>query len=381
MVPAESSTATADWISQLGGPTYLQRERATRRLREIGPAAKDQLIAALQHSDAEIRTRARVILEDVLRDDHELKLAALAADLDGTDGHGLPGWDRFRAQLGSSATARALFYQIARDEPIMLESLEQDSVEASRAVTIRAQVLFDDLRNRNFQIPRGTTQRRVPLGTIAAFFLASADPEVLIDEQVGRMIHSLMNQSSYQQQIRSGTYSEHLRDLLGCWIRRDASSQMAYQSLWIAMQHDIKEGLIPATKLVQQSAPLPQMRVFAILAVGKLGTKEQIEMLRPLLLDDSPCNPPHLALRGANPEEGEKTPYQRNQIRDVALAVMMHLAEQKPESFGFTGIRANPQTVYQSNTIGFDSDEKRSAAFKKWDEWSKAHLDSAALQP
>jgi HEAT repeat protein/Flp pilus assembly protein TadD len=52
-------------IRRLGDQEYAVREEATRRLRELGAAAREALQAAAKHEDAEVRDRARMLLREL----------------------------------------------------------------------------------------------------------------------------------------------------------------------------------------------------------------------------------------------------------------------------------------------------------------------------
>jgi hypothetical protein len=102
----------------------------------------------------------------------------------------------------------------------------------------------------------------------------------------------------------------------------------------------------------------------AILAVGKLGSQEHIELLTPLLADDTAL--------GNQFNRQVKKSFQP-QVRDVALAVIIHLSGEKPQDYGFTAIQQDAVRLFRSNTMGFASDQQRQAAHKKWQQRLAAH--------
>ncbi len=56
------------------------------------------------------------------------------------------------------------------------------------------------------------------------------------------------------------------------------------------------------------------------------------------------------------------------QVRDVALAILLYLEGHDPKDFGFQKRRPSANMVYQPNTLGFENDEVRAAAFAAWEE-------------
>jgi hypothetical protein len=105
----------------------------------------------------------------------------------------------------------------------------------------------------------------------------------------------------------------------------------------------------------------------AILAIGKLGSRQHVLLLEPLLTDDTLCE--------ASPED-EKARY-RCEVRDVALAVIIHLHAQKPKDFGFERIQGNSQSLFNYNSMGFASTEQRQKALAKWKQWLASNAAKA----
>jgi hypothetical protein len=93
-----------------------------------------------------------------------------------------------------------------------------------------------------------------------------------------------------------------------------------------------------------------------------MGTKDLIKDLAPLLADDS-------GLGSLRVSDG---PVLAPQVRDVALAVSIRLAGQKPADFGFhaAGFAAKEYLKYYGG-YAFLDDAARSVAQTKWRAWVK----------
>jgi hypothetical protein len=61
------------------------------------------------------------------------------------------------------------------------------------------------------------------------------------------------------------------------------------------------------------------------------------------------------------------------QVRDVALAVLLHLTEQEPLTYGYLHAQANPQTVFNVQSLTLENDERRAAAAERWRAWRVDH--------
>jgi len=67
-----------------------------------------------------------------------------------------------------------------------------------------------------------------------------------------------------------------------------------------------------------------------------------------------------------------KTKY-RTQIRDIALAVLVHLSSQDPKQFGFDRIRKNSLYLFDPHSLAFADDESRATAILHWAEFRSKH--------
>jgi hypothetical protein len=187
--------------------------------------------------------------------------------------------------------------------------------------------------------------------------IVAADPQIPIDEQTAQKIFQLMQHSGYTQQLASDPKHKAARSLVGHFVRRSVGTSLSYQMLWLAMQCNLKDGLVPAEAIVRDEAQQPYVLQNAMLAIAKLGDRQHLQLLQPFLKNETPVNN-RRAAAGYLP-----------QVRDVALAATIHLHGQNPRQFGFRRIRPNPQTLFQAGTMGFESSQNRQAAFDKWDQW------------
>ncbi len=358
----------ADLIGELGSPTYATRQRATDQLREIGLAAKDHLLDAVDSNDAEVRYRARRLLVIVLAEDFDARIDAFAADEEGAFEHDLPGWEAFQELVGHDPSSRSLFVEMLRAEPLLLETMTEEPVRLKQALVNRCDQLTVEMRR-----PKIVDNRQVhptfSLGSVAALYFVAAHPEVTIDNSLANKMNQLMHRSPLRQEITAGESAYGLKRLLGAWILASANSTMAYQNVWMALQYDIEEGLEPAKHLIQTNQAGSSILPTAIMAVAKLGGENERQTLTDLL----------------EKEQVVRT-YSRNgkrltcQTRDVALVALLHLDEGDPKEYGMDHIQPNAQTLYQVTTIGFENDDQRSAAFEKWRQYRKTTQQQDAAE-
>jgi len=247
---AANTAQIAALIRQLGDPDYIVRQEATRQLEQIGPEGKEPLVEALKHPDAEVRLRAQRILISVLEADFDARLEAFSNDTRSSNSYDLPCWEQFRKLTGDTPAARLLFVDAVRHESVLLETVAQDPQQATDAILQRCDTLIaSHSRSRAGRFGMGRN-RPVPTGRMAALLLASCAHDLAANEAVGMKVSQLFHQSRMINDIPASDDEHPLRHLLGAWVERTAETGLAFQSVWLAMRFQMKEGLAPATSLL-----------------------------------------------------------------------------------------------------------------------------------
>jgi hypothetical protein len=143
-----------------------------------------------------------------------------------------------------------------------------------------------------------------------------------------------------------------MRKLVTNWV---VTGRGGYHGLRLAMEFELKEGLVAASKMLDAKSPA-YYRQYAVLAYARLGEKSDVPRLEKLLQDPSICTTHRV----------NETTYE-TQLRDVALACIMHLSGYDPKGFGFDRIQTQEHYVFSPYTLGFESEEHRKAVFAKWE--------------
>ncbi len=144
--------------------------------------------------------------------------------------------------------------------------------------------------------------------------------------------------------------------------KRSLNTSTLSRALSLGEQLQIKEAIPLALKAAKQRSLSSYYRARSIQFVGKLGEKEQIAQLLPLLKDSGRVSTTRINNTTLN-----------TQIRDVALASIIHLSGQKISEYGFDYARlTNREFLNISyNCYGFSNAQKRGEALKKWQEWKE----------
>ena len=347
-------------VRQLGEELFTKRELAAQQLVKIGMPVRAELEVGLKSPDAEIRLRCRRILTVILNDDFQQRLEQFAADLNPAVDHGLPGWHRFGSLVGTDQPARALFVEMQRAEPELLQLAHQNPFKASKYLFARCRQLQQRLDQRH----RSTHQGSV--GTIAALLYVSTDPNTEISQQTASILNNSCYQRHVQLTLEHHLKSKPLRAVLGAWIRRSVPSQSLHEVIVLAMKHNLTEGLIPAEDVLE-GGPINRRRrdqfQYAILAIAKLGDRRHISILEHQLDDRTDV--------GTRTVKGVK--YQI-QACDIALAGLFHLAGKDPARHGFEHLQRHSDLLFHPSTLGFRDELARQAARE---EWQKIRMDRA----
>jgi hypothetical protein len=362
--PAVAATAAAAesatrLVPQLGSEFFSVREATTNQLMQMGIEIKPVLVAARDDADPEIRVRARRVLASVVDADFQHRLALFAEDVNDAKHYELPGWSRFRKLVGADRAARNLFVEMQRAESGLMVAFEEGHDATARMLETRIRVAQAAFQGRFGPVGN------LSLGNVAALLFVASDKDVKLSEDYASMLGNLPYHQSFQQPITSGAQAELLRKILGAWIARDASQNLSFQNLYLAMRFNLKEGLDPAVRLLQQPGVIPQVKSIALLTIARFGGKEHLRIVEPFLNGTELCT--QIDVNG--------TRYM-TQVRDVALFASLRLAEQEPKNFGFTRVPPNEQIFTQVANLGFKSASERDEAFKKWSDWRAANLQS-----
>jgi hypothetical protein len=344
----------ADLVRLLGDNSYPVREKAAADLIRLGRSAKPALLAGTKDEDPEVRRRCQIILPRALRHDLEVRLEGFLADKEGKQKHELPGLDRFRNLLGSDDKARQLFADMLRADAELLEAADKDPRAAGDQLGVRAQALSQFMYN-------GTGHGQgVSAVDLANLLFVGADPKVAVPPQAGWQVHNLLT-SQLPGQLTAGPRGALLKKLLLHWINERTDPNSITQTLQLAIQLQLKEGVEIALKELRKKDGNSYGRGAAILALGRLGGKEHRAVLEPLLTDAG-----DVSSFGINNASG------KTQVRDVALAVLVHQQGQSLKDYGFAvGTLLPGFELSQQNhpgLLGFTDQKLRDAALKKWKE-------------
>jgi hypothetical protein len=367
----------ASLVERLGDPSYEVRHGAAEELAKLGLAALDELRDGLRHADPEVRRRCRWVLADVLEADYQRRLDAFLADESGEQEHDIPGWDRYRRIVGNSRAARELFRDMQRAERGLLISAAAGPVPAAESLSLRLTQV-----QRMMSVPRQGQRTMPSAATVAAILFVCSDRTLRLPENLteSHYVTNLVQQEPFRKLLTEGEDESQLpaRRLVGQWILRPGGQSSLHTKLSLSIQYDIPEGLHVARRMLgDKSIPHGHFRALAVGAVGRLGGLPYAGVLADLLADESVCYQGTIAVE----VDGKRVTRQiRTQVRDVALRWLVELTGKDHADYGRPEAKQEFERIaktkgYHGNfyQLGFESDEDREAALKKWAEYVAEH--------
>lgn len=344
-------------VAELGDSRFRVRENAARELKKLGRVAKKALQDGIKSSDAEVWNRCSQLLPEILSLDLRARVDAYLADTDGKFKHEIPMLDRYTKICGRDAAARKLFAEIITHNADFLDDCEQNLATAGEKCSARAQEIHQQV----WGPWNGTPRPPINVADIAALLLIGGDQEISkkISDNSFNPVASLIWQQPVQNALRSGELAPAYRKLLFAWADNRSDLNSISQVLGLLQIMKMKEGLEFAVKAMKTKEHQTWTRAQAIIVVGQLGGKEQIAELTALFGDKTQV----ASIQWNNVAI-------TTQINDVALAMAIQLSGQSNKGYGFDAWETSPALVFAYHYLGFSSEERRSAAFKKWKEWS-----------
>lgn len=338
-------------MSQLGDASFTVRDRAARGLRERAWEAREQVLAGLLVSDPEIRWQCRRLWSEV----EERYLQEFVAAWDASRACGLAEWPRYRKLLGESKEARELFAAMHRAEPELLVALSRQSGEgAGKDGDAGSNWLEVVIGRRSTRLEKGARAGEDPAvatGAAAALLYAGLNAGRTISPEGNTALAIVLESTNLKSAMEK---SEPLRRLVAAWVERNP----LVNGLSPAIRFQSPKALENVGRILQDPAAPASGKQDALLFLAKGGQAGDRSLMLPLL--DDPTVIDTYFFNGRDIEL---------QVRDVALAAVIHLAGQDPQAFGFADRKLDPARLYAPLSLGFEDETKRTAALRQWNKF------------
>jgi hypothetical protein len=436
---AEATAAQRELVQQLGNRSFHTRDRAEEELASQGLAAEAALIEALEDPDAEIRQRARCILERVRGDAPTEDAAVPSGEAQATadlrelvQQLGAPSFhrrDRVEEELASQGLAAEATLMEALSDPDLeirwrarkiLNRVRANAFEArlaafiadvdgSRQVSLPGWKQFRDLvgdgRNSREMFAEMT---RYEGALLSAYEKRAPELPKLFAARVAWLQSQAAIPYPDSRSVPRPSLTTFL--LIGCdktakdhsqgvsQLYQLLSNSAAMQSIGTHTQPPVLQSLLEKwVTYVASSGSYKGMAMALKYDLNELGLQQATKLLEGGTTSSSSLRYAMIAVGRFGGEEHVRllTPLLENktvcnrwsnsaikkegtintQVRDVALVVLLHLSGKDPKQYGFKLLQENPETLYHSYSCGFVDDEEREAAHAKWAADSKAGVE------
>lgn len=330
-------------VELLGAPRFRQREHATKALAALGLTAQAELTAGLDSGDAEIRSRCQILLNHAQAQDRAARLSQFLADLDGTKGYGLPGYERYAETIGSTREARQLYAMMLENSPELMSSLNRPANETTQLLAAQVDAVFSSVYG---------SQILESSGAAAALYYASSIDGVKCGDETLEMLGFLAGTGTFGSLAETGELSEPSRKVLDGWIRHNGEQAASADMVVLALRLRLPSGLNVALKKLNDENSQPRERMYCILAVAQLGDVSHRKDLVKFFTDQAICQ-----------EYVVPGNHWQAQVRDIALAGAIHLSGENPREFGFVNCERSETQLFNPSTLAFSSDTDRQKAF------------------
>jgi hypothetical protein len=322
------------------------------------------------------------------------RLDTFLADADGKYDHDLPGWTEFRATVAEewSLFGYSLWADRSLEKParkvfaeLLSASLNRQLVMAVGAVPEaelaglaagRRQELYNQKYGRAIVagaiVSRPGVRREPAAEDIAALLFAESQAPARAAGVRNVSISVLLQPgSAFVTALKAGDEKGKVyQTVLSAWFDSREDPVEMYTSLNLASNTlgmpERATGM--AVKLLNMKGAQPIYRGNAAAALVRSGNKGHIALLEKSLEDNSVVT----TLRRGVVKDGKVEQVTTEiQLRDVALAVSIVLAGQKPEDFGFTDMykgNNNPNINFSYTRYTLEEDQRKEA-LEKWKAW------------
>jgi hypothetical protein len=331
-------------VKKLSHPSYQTRSRARRDLLSRGPTVevRGALAAGLKSESLEVRQHAHEILQqfDFASFNEQLdRLTNLAVPADEIR---LTGWQQFSTFADSSPSSRRLYGRIALQHSGVIEQLDRDG---SRSAAVQRFIAGAD----PYRLPPQDAVRWALL-----LYCDSLEIDLGRPDLSPRILDSLTQSGLGPTQTATGD-RQVLQQLIEHWVAVHPSVGTVRSQLVVAMRYQC-DSL--SRKLADQTLADPSAaasaQATAMLCATVLGYDDLTARLRQRLEDGRTAHEWQLI-----PSRKTKI---RTQVRDVALAVLLHRQGIDPRQVGFVELQADPLMLYRDHSLGFADDDQRAAA-------------------
>ncbi|MCA9037653.1 MAG: hypothetical protein KDA91_21115 [Planctomycetaceae bacterium] len=349
---SDAGARIAALVEKMEHGSFAERQMATRSLLSlsIDEIAPLQEIVAVANVDQ--RPRLQAIVDKIQQSEFDRRLSVATLTPSPETANALGSWKRFAELAGNSTDTVLLFLEMQKAEPQLFRSALFDRSQLPLLLEQRSQSVSKQLNSR--------VSEGFPATSFAALMFLGADPSIRLLRATSTNISDGLADERFHQLMVSGRNREVLRTLASQWVVRPGIS--AERPLLFCIKHQLPAGKTLAHRVMESKSTRPDM-ILAILTLAAFGSEADIPRIESMFSVHSVLWPPRNQQARKAVDVGKQVPsYATVQTADVALAVAIYLRKAEFADFGMT-VKLQPVTVFSVETLGFEDEQKRKAAF------------------
>lgn len=338
----------ASIIDRLSGPSFQDRLSAEEEALQSGDTVLPELLKAQGSQDPELRMRARQLIQRIEQDGLQQAMRAFLAPNSLAE---LPGWSLVADVVGDTPENRKYFAELLQAEPLLAQALrrpERLAGELSRRQQEYGQAMLG-----------GGASNQSPMRTAALMMLLlhpDLDVPDLVRNDASRMV-------MYGIAVGGASVGDRFIESLAIqWVSTPRPGT-AHQRFELAWRLNRSEMVVPALEMLRQRpVPAQSAPYFAMLA--RYGGPEEMAELESLLGD----------VTEQWSHERDNNSKTQTQVRDLALAALIEMTQQKAEDYGLKPFDRDGNRRLRALRPVFESGDAREIALEKWKVWSAQNL-------
>jgi hypothetical protein len=347
---AEHEVSFAASIGQLDSDSFHTRRAAAKRLidasiqpSEHAQAALNTLQQGLSHRSLEVRLACREVLDTIEQIEVDRQIERLLNPKVDATAIQLSGWKRCSQILGTDMAGRRTFASLVQNHP------EQVQVLDGETTIMRVQQTLAKIDP--YRISPSNSNQWILLLLLETVY-AEVHPKNLISRSCASLSSSQIGPRP--QNPRDAIV---MRRLVDRWVGAHQNRCPTRECLLIAMRFGCRDRVeeICKTVLRNEMAP-PATQVMAMLCASAIQLSDREELIESRLSDHRTAHVWQLIA-------ARKTKI-RTQVRDVALALLLHQRGIDPRTVGYTELQADPLLVYRDHSLGFPDEAARHQAHR-----------------
>ncbi len=265
-------------VQKLASDSFEVRTQAEADLLKLGPKAEAALRKGLADSDPQVREQCRQILAKIQQAGRAARFQAFLDDKDDRLTPPLPGWKRYAAMAGNGPDQRKRFLDLYQHAETSFDELERDPKKAAPLLAARITAARTSLLT--------SSKENEVLRELLLMLLFVGDSRVALEaadyEKVCTVLTILAERSAIVKAFRDNAL---LRRATWDFLKDRGKASTHARTAVVALALELPEAKDWALQMAQDQKQPGLVRAWAVLLAARVGGKEAIGKLEPLLND------------------------------------------------------------------------------------------------